>query len=113
MSIVDFMDTESPMYLVYAAFHLEGHADYMKARHPGWSERQCRNVLYWQQTVRVQLRRNVYAAMTLLGLDAVTYCPEGMGVNVFVTARLAGIGLDKTRRIRMDRHIALIGHRKA
>lgn len=108
--IVDYLDTSRPIYLVYSFFHLESHAEWMKCRHPHWTDRQCRNVLYWQGSVRAELRRNVSAAMSFLGCDAVTYCPEGQGVNVFATARLAGLRLDKTRRIRIDHHIALIGH---
>jgi hypothetical protein len=65
--------------------------------------------LYWQGIVRADLKRSLKAAMGYLGCDAATLCPEGRGVNVFVTARLAGIKLDKTRRITIDHHIALIG----
>ena len=108
-SIVDVIDTTQPMYLVSAMFNLKYHAELMKIRHSGWSDRQCRNVLYWQQIVRADLRRAVKAAMGFLGCDVVTYCPEGFGVNVFVTARAAGLKLDKTRRIWIDHHVALIG----
>ncbi len=97
------------LYLVYAEFNLENHARRMKHEHPWWSDRQCRCVLHWQQTARTTLRQNVINAMRLLGCDAVTYCPEGMGVNVFATARRVGLRLDKTRRIKIDRHVALIG----
>lgn len=109
--IVDYIDTTKSMYLVYARFNLAWHAEWMQKRHPGWSQRQCRNLLYWQQIVRADLKRAVKAATGFLRCDAATYCPEGQGVNVFVTARLAGIKLDKTRRIGIDHHIALIGTR--
>lgn len=111
VNIHRFIDISRPMYLVYSArFDLAGHAEKMKKYHPTWSARQCRNVLYWQGTVRAGLRRRVRAAMGYLACDAATYCPEGMGVNVFVTARLAGLRLDKTRHLSVDHHVALIGH---
>lgn len=55
------------------------------------------------QSVRVR------DAMKKLHCDAVTFCPEALGVNVFVTCRKAGLKLNKTRRLRFDHHIALIG----
>jgi hypothetical protein len=103
------MDCARPLYLVYETFDLEGHAADMKVRHPDWSDRMCRNVLYWQGSVRARLRMNVRDAIEKLGCDSVTYCPEGHGVNVFATARLAGLAMDKTRRLKLDHHIALIG----
>jgi hypothetical protein len=108
--IVDYLDTSRPIYLVYASLDLEHRAAWMRSRHPDMSNRQCRNCMYWQRIVRAELRLNARAAMQFLGCDAVTYCPEGQGVNVFVTARLAGLKMDKTRRIRIDHHVALIGY---
>ncbi|MEM5789005.1 MAG: hypothetical protein AAGU11_16960 [Syntrophobacteraceae bacterium] len=110
-ALVDYLDTARPVYLVFEYFWLKNHADGMREKHPGWTDRQCRNLLYWQGIVRAGLKRNVAAAMSILGCDVVTYCPEGQGVNVFATARLAGLALDKTRRICIDHHIALIGSR--
>ena len=110
--MADLIDIYQRMYLVYSSFNLQAHADWMKTRHPNWSERQCRNVLYWQNMARADLRRTVAAAMSFLHCDAITYCPEGLGVNVFATARLAGLKLDKTRRLRIDHHIAIIGMRR-
>lgn len=108
-----FIDISLPMYLVRAQFNLRSHAERMKSMHPGWTNRQCRSVLYWQNSVRAKLRDKVRTAMSDLSCDAVTFCPEGMGLNVFVTARLAGLRLDKTRRLEMDNHVALIGSAKS
>ncbi len=55
-------------------------------------------------------RRYVIAAKSFLGCDVSTNCPEGQGVNVFATARLAGLRFDKTRRIGIVHKIALVGH---
>ena len=110
VTIDRFVDIERPMYLVMAYFDLGAHARRMKEKHPNWSDLQCRNVLYWQNTVRAELRRNVRDAMKHLDCDEATYCPEGMGVNVFVTARIAGLRLEKIRHLDVDHHIALIGH---
>ncbi len=47
--------------------------------------------------------------MWTLGLNTITTCPEGMGVNVYATARAHGLILEKIRDLKMCRHIALIG----
>ena len=111
-SIGDLVDLSQPIYLVAAAFNLEYQAEKMRKKYPHWTDRQCRCCLYWQGKVRAHLRRAARAAMGFLGCDAYVYCPEGYGVNVFVTARLAGLKLDKTRRIKIDHHVALIGTKK-
>jgi hypothetical protein len=111
-SIFDLLDGKDPIYLVYADFDLDRRAALMKLRFPEWSERQCRNVRHWQEIVRAQLRRNVRAAMEKLGCNEVTFCPEGLGVNVFATAAILGLKLEKIRRLHIDHHIALIGMKR-
>jgi len=100
------------LYLVLYEFDLAAHEERMRALHPDWSEKQLRCVLYWQPKSRKQLKERARLAMFKLDLNQVTYCPEGMGVNVYVTARLAGLKLEKIRELRICRHVALIGNRK-
>ena len=104
-----FFDLSKPLYFVHSEFNLEAHAKRMKDKHPEWSERQCRCVLYWQGTSRKQLRKRVYGATELLRTNATTTCPEGMGVNVYMTARLSGLFLQRIRNLNICRHIALLG----
>lgn len=97
---------------MHSEFDLQAHALSMKKKHPEWSDRQCRCVLYWQGKSRKQLKERTQAAVAHLGTDAVSTCPEAMGVNVFVTARLSGLVLDKTRNLSVCRHISMLGWRK-
>ena len=53
--------TIDPYYLVIETFNLEKHANRMRERHPKWTERQCRNLLYWQGGVRKRLKEKAYA----------------------------------------------------
>lgn len=110
-TLLDYFDFNRPVYLVVAEFDLQTQIKKMAALHPDWSNRQCRCVLYWQGTVRKILKERTAEAMKLLNATAATACPEGMGLNVFATARLAGLKMDKTRRVITDHHIALIGER--
>ncbi len=84
----------------------------MKDLHPGWSELQCRCVLYWQSTSRDQLAYRIKFALHTLQADASAAVPEAMGVNVYATCRLAGLQLEKIRTLKICRHVALIGWRK-
>lgn len=98
-TITDFtkyMDT----YLWYAVveeFDLKAHAAAMKEKHPGWSERQCRNPLYWQGGVRKRLREKAERLDPKLHEWGHMYhsIPEAAGVDVFKTMLHVGIILDR------------------
>ena len=47
---------EPPFYLVIQTFDLEAQARRMKGLHPEWSDKQCRNLLYWQKGLMKRLR---------------------------------------------------------
>jgi hypothetical protein len=76
---------------IIETFDLKAHAEKMKAKHPHWSERQCRNPLYWQGGVRKRLREK---AEKLNG-DIILDIPEACGVEVFETMKLVGINLER------------------
>jgi len=106
-----YFDVAKPMFLVHSEFSVRAQAIRMKKRHPQWTDRQCRNLLYWQAASRRQLLDRAAQTARLLGTDAMTITPEAMGVNAFVTARLAGLVLDRTNSLEICRHVALLGHR--
>jgi len=105
----DVIDVTRPLYFVYSEFDLARHIATMRWRHPEWSERQLRNVLYWQGTSRRQLRERVSVAQYETGTEVALYCPEAHGVNVYTTARINGLILERIRELRTCRHVALLG----
>lgn len=115
-SLQGYFDLGQRLWMVQQGFDLESHAAAMKIKMKrkglDWSDRQCRCVLYWQKTSRKKLKEKCLTIMDRLGLDAMTLCPEGMGVNVYLTARYAGIRLERIRYLKICRHIALIGMAK-
>jgi len=109
----DIIDTSREMYFVHSEFNLLAHMARMSTRHPDWSERQQRNVLYWQGTSRKELRDRVsYVVPEVLMTNMVLYCPEGRGVNVYVTARKHGLILETIQDLKICRHVALLAHKK-
>lgn len=97
------LDLARPVWLVGVAFDLGEHARRMQVKHPAWSERQCRNLLYWQGPVRVALEaaswqtalRHVCSKEEApLEVSEVLLCPEGYGTDMVATAAQAGITLE-------------------
>ena len=43
-----FFDTSKPIYAIVNEFDLGSHVERLRVKHPDWSERQLRCVLYWQ-----------------------------------------------------------------
>lgn len=105
-----YFNIKRPMYLVHSEFYLSEHVAEMKRKHPKWSDLQARCVLYWQSRSRKQMKKRVAEAVKILRANRITACPEAMGVNVFATALKSGLKLDKTRSIKICRHISLIGY---
>ena len=107
--VTDVFDLEKPLYFVHSEFDLAGHAEKMKIRHPNWTERQCRNVLYWQNTSRKQAKERAILAMEFTRSKKFTLMPEALGVNVYVTGRWCGLKLEMIDGLKICRHVALLG----
>jgi predicted metal-binding protein len=84
-----FFNLDKPHYFIIESFDLNAHIERMRERHPDWSERQCRCVLYWQGTVRKNLKRKVGNFLNTHPGTTFTLIPEAMGVNVIKTANRA------------------------
>lgn len=110
--ITDVLDFNHPMFLVHSEFNLELHASRMKTLHPNWSEVQARCVLYWQNRSRKQLSQRTTMFQTTIKANFVSTVPEGRGVNVYATARHAGLKLERIKDITICKHVALIGWKK-
>lgn len=106
-----YFDLTRPLYLVHSEFDLLSHIERMREKRPDWSDLQLKCVLYWQNKSRKQMIERVSEAVKILRTDRMTACPEAMGVNVFATSYISGLKLERTRDIKICRHITLIGYR--
>ena len=88
----DYFNFDNYLVFVVVKFDIGFHISKMRVKHPNWTERQCRNLLYWQSTVMKELRRVVEEEYPNC---KVTYIPEAMGVNVFETCRNLGIPIER------------------
>lgn len=107
--ITEALDFDEPIYIAFSQFDLGFHERKMKARHPHWTRRQCRNVLYWQGTSRAEMRRRAKLTKTVTQSDTIIECPEGMGVNVYATCFKVGLKLEKIKTLKNCHHVALVG----
>ncbi len=100
------IEKEYNWFAVMEMFDLKHHAEEMKRKHPHWSERQCKNPLYWQGSVRKRLRDKAIAVKGDIILDI----PEACGINVFET--MAQIGIILERKPDLVRKVMLVGVKK-
>lgn len=107
----DIFNLDQSLYLVHSEFDLLAHASRMQNRHPHWSDRQCRCVLYWQGTSRRQLKDRCWQASWTDEKLIYTLIPEAMGVNIYATAALSGLKLERIKNITTVRHVALLGNK--
>ena len=77
----DYFDLSRPTWLVHSEFNLSSHIARMEKKHPEWTLKQCRCVLYWQPTSRRQLKYRIKEALSIVNADGSTLIPEAMGVK--------------------------------
>jgi hypothetical protein len=87
-------------FAIIETFDLKSHAEEKKLKHPHWSSRQCRNPLYWQGTVRANLKRrserfNDYLEFFYGRRGYILDIPEANGIDVFETMAQVGITLER------------------
>lgn len=109
--VSDVFDLGKKHWISVAEFNLSEHAEKLKAKHPGWSDKQCRCCLYWQNGVRKTLRKECESFILNKSNHIFTLIPEAMGVNVFLTAKNMGIKIN-WRAFPIIYKIALIGTAK-
>lgn len=103
---------QEPFYLVIEEFDIISHSKKMKKRHPNWTERQCRNLLYWQKGVVKKLKIQAYDLAKSLGKEFIVLeVPEANGVDVFKTCKNIGIEL-QTYPQEIIRKIMIVGKEK-
>ena len=112
LNIKEVLNLKKPIYIVYNEFDLAAHMKRMSRLHPNWSEAMLRNVYYWQNKSRAQLKTRISTAMILLNTNVHIANAEAMGVNLYATCFVNGLKLERIKTLKTCRHVALIGWRK-
>jgi len=66
----------------------------MRKKHPNWSDKQVKCVLYWQGTARKYLKQKIMMFKDSFPDYIIIRCPEAQGVNLTETMKNAGIVLE-------------------
>ena len=82
-------------YAVMEEFDLLSHAKKMKEKHVNWTDRQCRNPLYWQGGVRKRLREKAQKVANISPNSIILDIPEACGIDIFETMVRIGIKLER------------------
>ena len=111
----DYFDLTRNHWFCIQEFNLAAHVEKMKQKHPEWSERQCRCVLYWQNGVRNELSdksrsfiKTMKTTYSVNGDLRFHLIPEAMGLNVMMTMRKIGQPIE-IKPVNIVRKISLIG----
>ena len=106
--ISDFFDLTKPHWFLVTEFDLAAHIEAFQIRHPLWSERRLKCVLYWQNQVR-SIQRQQIAEFRLGHPSTVfTQLPEAMNTNVLRTLQALQINFE-TKPRRKVLKVALLG----
>lgn len=100
-----------PFTLVAVRFDLGAHTRRMKERHPDWSDRRARCLLYWQKKVNKRLKEVCERAFSDIENVKILYSPEANGVHVFGTCRNIGLILERNPK-KIVWKVAIIGIKK-
>ena len=88
------LDLDRDVYIIASRFEFGKHVEKMRKRHPDWTDRQLRNVLYWQGTARKRLREIVADFLNGRPDLVANFCPEANGVNLTATMKNIGVELE-------------------
>ena len=110
--VEEVFDINKDLFFVVEKFNLKTHVEQTKLNHPKWSELQLKNVLYWQGSVRKNLREKVIQYIHETDNSMIyTLLPEAMGVMVIDTAQKIGIPIERNPKNNVFK-IALVGYPK-
>ena len=55
----EYLKNYSFYYLIYAIFNISEYKTYMLEKHPDWSDRKARCLLYWQKSIKKLLKKYI------------------------------------------------------
>ena len=91
----------------WVEWDIDQYEERMRELHPKWTKTQCRNLLYWQSSLRKKLRENVENYVGDVPCE-VFYGAEGGGINFYRTMRKLGVRLDMPKDLHTVRIIAVV-----
>jgi hypothetical protein len=107
--VSEFFDLAKQHWFLMIEFDLAAHVEAFRLRHPDWSDRRLKCLLYWQNHVRSIQREQINDFRIQFPGTIFTQLPEAMMVNVLRTLQHLGIQFE-TKPTRKVLKVALIGY---
>lgn len=104
-----FLNLYLPHWFLITEFDLQSHVEAFAIKHPSWSKRRLKCVLYWQNKVRSIQREQIADFRTRHPGTIFTQLPEAMDVNVLRTLQSLKIDFE-TKPEKKVLKVALIGY---
>lgn len=107
----EYFDMEQPIYAIITEFDLNSHVTKMKVAHPNWTEKQTSCCLYWQGSVRKELKKATTQFLKNHPGYKISITPEAMGLSVTETLKNVGVILEWPPQ-NIVRKVAIAGIRR-
>jgi len=107
--IAEFIDLQQPHWFLIIEFDFAEYLRYMLRKHPTWSVRRLRCLLYWQGSIRKIQYHQISSFQMEYPSTIATLFPEAMGINIFATLINLKISFEKQPQQKVLK-VALIGY---
>jgi predicted metal-binding protein len=112
----EYFDMEQPIYAIIVEFDLATHASNLKAKilaekGKTWTNKQAMCPLYWQGSVRKELKLQTNNFLKTHPQYTANYTPEAMGLSVTETLKEVGIILEWPA-VNIVRKVVVVGVKK-
>ncbi len=105
----DFFDFNKKHWFLVTEFPLGQYLKQMRAKHPSWSERRLRCLLYWQGHVRKSQHQQIDNFRSRFRDTVFSLLPEAMTINVILTLQRIGVDIEVKPQKKILK-VALIGY---
>lgn len=109
-SVHDFFDLTKRHWFLITEFPFSLYIEEMRSKHPSWSEKRLRCLLYWQGHIRKVQHQRIDAFRGQFQDTLFSLLPEAMSINIFKTLRYSGVDIE-VKPQRKVLKVALIGYR--
>jgi len=105
----DFFDLKQPHWFLITEFNLKSYIDLMREKHPKWSERRLKCLLYWQGSIRAMQRKFIANLRHDNSKLVFSLLPEAMNLNIFKTLIDCNIPFETKPKTKVLK-VALLGY---
>lgn len=108
-AVTDFFNLQKRHWFLITEFPFGQYLEQMRDKHPSWSERRLRCLLYWQGHVRKIQYQQIDKFRSQSPDTVFSLLPEAMGINVILTLIRFGVDIEVKPQKKVLK-VALVGY---